>query len=263
MLVLAFDTATDVATSALVDDGRVLGERVGIARNVLADVDALLSAAGLRPWTSTRSSSAPARGASRARESASRSRAVSRSRSTFPERACRRWRRSGRRPEALSGHRRAATRGVRRGAACRRAGRPRARAGNGLHRKRRGSLPRRRSRARARSSRRTTTHGTSRTLASTRRSRPTSGRSTRSSRSTCALPTRRRRSRERRAAAPRAGRSRRRRGDRARVVSDAVVALDVRRRAPQAELARARRVRTRTACSSGTRSSRATSTRGT
>jgi len=42
MLLLAFDTATDVATSALVDDGRVLGERISLARTVLEDVDALL-----------------------------------------------------------------------------------------------------------------------------------------------------------------------------------------------------------------------------
>jgi tRNA threonylcarbamoyladenosine biosynthesis protein TsaB len=46
MLVLAFDTATDVATSALVRDGVVLGERVGEARTLLEDVDELLGAAG-------------------------------------------------------------------------------------------------------------------------------------------------------------------------------------------------------------------------
>lgn len=45
MLVLAFDTATDVATSALVRDGSVLGERVGEARTLLEDVDELLAAA--------------------------------------------------------------------------------------------------------------------------------------------------------------------------------------------------------------------------
>jgi tRNA threonylcarbamoyladenosine biosynthesis protein TsaB len=45
MLVLAFDTATDVATSALVQDGDVLGERVGEARTMLEDVDELLDAA--------------------------------------------------------------------------------------------------------------------------------------------------------------------------------------------------------------------------
>ena len=49
MLVLAFDTATDVATSALVDDGRVLGERTSVARTLLEDVDALLRDAHARP----------------------------------------------------------------------------------------------------------------------------------------------------------------------------------------------------------------------
>ena len=43
---LAFDTATDVATSALVADGRVLGERSGTARGLLDDVDSLLAVAG-------------------------------------------------------------------------------------------------------------------------------------------------------------------------------------------------------------------------
>ena len=42
MLILAFDTATDVATSALVFDGEVLGERSSRASTVLEDVDALL-----------------------------------------------------------------------------------------------------------------------------------------------------------------------------------------------------------------------------
>jgi len=46
MLVLAFDTATDVATSALVRDGEVLGERVGLARTLLEDVDELLAVVG-------------------------------------------------------------------------------------------------------------------------------------------------------------------------------------------------------------------------
>ena len=49
MLILAFDTATDRATSALVDDGEVLGERVSRAATVLADVDALLRQAGAHP----------------------------------------------------------------------------------------------------------------------------------------------------------------------------------------------------------------------
>jgi tRNA threonylcarbamoyladenosine biosynthesis protein TsaB len=47
MLVLAFDTATDVATSALVEGGRVLGERVGVARALLDDVNTLLEEAGV------------------------------------------------------------------------------------------------------------------------------------------------------------------------------------------------------------------------
>src|SRR5437868_2413954 len=46
MLILAFDTATDVATSALVDDGEVLGERTSRAVTLLEDVDALLRQAG-------------------------------------------------------------------------------------------------------------------------------------------------------------------------------------------------------------------------
>jgi len=49
VLILAFDTATDRATSALVDDGEVLGERVSRAATVLADVDALLRQAGAHP----------------------------------------------------------------------------------------------------------------------------------------------------------------------------------------------------------------------
>jgi tRNA threonylcarbamoyladenosine biosynthesis protein TsaB len=46
MLILAFDTATDVATSALVSDGEVLGERSSTAVTLLEDVDALLRQAG-------------------------------------------------------------------------------------------------------------------------------------------------------------------------------------------------------------------------
>jgi tRNA threonylcarbamoyl adenosine modification protein YeaZ len=76
MLVLAFDTATDVATSALLENGRVLGEGASEARALLAEVDRLLDAAGATPadldalvvgtgpgsFTSTRIGLATARG---------------------------------------------------------------------------------------------------------------------------------------------------------------------------------------------------------
>jgi tRNA threonylcarbamoyladenosine biosynthesis protein TsaB len=48
VLTLAFDTATDVATSALVDDEEVLGERASRAVTLLEDVDALLRQGGAR-----------------------------------------------------------------------------------------------------------------------------------------------------------------------------------------------------------------------
>jgi tRNA threonylcarbamoyladenosine biosynthesis protein TsaB len=47
MLILAFDTATDIATSALVADGEVLGERSSRAVTLLEDVDALLRQSGM------------------------------------------------------------------------------------------------------------------------------------------------------------------------------------------------------------------------
>jgi tRNA threonylcarbamoyladenosine biosynthesis protein TsaB len=47
VLVLAFDTATDVATSALVDGREVIGERASRAVQILLDVDSLLADAGL------------------------------------------------------------------------------------------------------------------------------------------------------------------------------------------------------------------------
>ena len=49
MLTLAFDTATSVATSALVRDGQVLGERASRAVRVLADAEELLDEAGAEP----------------------------------------------------------------------------------------------------------------------------------------------------------------------------------------------------------------------
>lgn len=49
MLTLAFDTATNIATSALIEDGNVLGERTGLPGRLLEDVDALLTAADAMP----------------------------------------------------------------------------------------------------------------------------------------------------------------------------------------------------------------------
>jgi tRNA threonylcarbamoyladenosine biosynthesis protein TsaB len=49
VLTLAFDTATGVATSALVDGDEVLGERVSRAQTLLEDLDALLRQAGAHP----------------------------------------------------------------------------------------------------------------------------------------------------------------------------------------------------------------------
>src|SRR4051795_9954372 len=49
MLILAFDTATDVATSALVDGDEVLAERRSRAQTLLEDVDALLRQGGAHP----------------------------------------------------------------------------------------------------------------------------------------------------------------------------------------------------------------------
>jgi len=49
MVILAFDTATDVATAALVSEGEVLGERRSRAARILVDIEELLAAAGLAP----------------------------------------------------------------------------------------------------------------------------------------------------------------------------------------------------------------------
>jgi tRNA threonylcarbamoyladenosine biosynthesis protein TsaB len=49
VLILAFDTATDLATSALVADGATLGERTTRPQSLLADVDALLAEASVVP----------------------------------------------------------------------------------------------------------------------------------------------------------------------------------------------------------------------
>jgi tRNA threonylcarbamoyladenosine biosynthesis protein TsaB len=49
VLILAFDTATAVATSALVRDGIVIGERASRPVRVLLDAQALVAEAGLEP----------------------------------------------------------------------------------------------------------------------------------------------------------------------------------------------------------------------
>jgi tRNA threonylcarbamoyladenosine biosynthesis protein TsaB len=49
VLLLAFDTATSVATSALVEDGRTLGERVGLPGRLLEDVNELFVGADAQP----------------------------------------------------------------------------------------------------------------------------------------------------------------------------------------------------------------------
>jgi tRNA threonylcarbamoyladenosine biosynthesis protein TsaB len=49
LLTLALDTATNVATSALLEDGRVLGERTGLPARLLEDVDELLTSADAEP----------------------------------------------------------------------------------------------------------------------------------------------------------------------------------------------------------------------
>jgi tRNA threonylcarbamoyladenosine biosynthesis protein TsaB len=54
VLTLAFDTATSVATAALVRDGTVLGERVSRAVSVLEDADELLREAGAEQHDLTR-----------------------------------------------------------------------------------------------------------------------------------------------------------------------------------------------------------------
>jgi tRNA threonylcarbamoyladenosine biosynthesis protein TsaB len=49
MLILAFDMATSVVTSAVVGDGEPLAERVSKPRSVLEDIDRVLREAGVEP----------------------------------------------------------------------------------------------------------------------------------------------------------------------------------------------------------------------
>jgi tRNA threonylcarbamoyladenosine biosynthesis protein TsaB len=48
MLIVAFDTATQVASAALVDDGETIAERTTVPARVLEDVDALLRQGGVQ-----------------------------------------------------------------------------------------------------------------------------------------------------------------------------------------------------------------------
>ena len=176
MLILAFDTATEDATSALVDDGEVLGERASTPKTLLADLDALLRQAGAHAGDSTPSLSARGPGASPARGSASPSPGGLPSRSDIA---------GGRRLDARRARGRRARRGARRrrqrgevfvpGPRRARARASPAAAGARVRRRRRRKLPRGCWRTGVRRSRPTTIHGTSRGRASTPRSRPTFG----------------------------------------------------------------------------------------
>ena len=142
MLVLAFDTATDVATSALVDDGaRARRADLGSPRTLLEDVDALLRDAGVatvRPrrarrrhragsFTSTRIGLAVARGLALALD------VPVAGVSTLDALAAAR---DDAFPVSTPAGARCSSPGR-----SRRARRSRARAGNDLHRERRGALP--------------------------------------------------------------------------------------------------------------------------
>ena len=164
MLILAFDTATDVATSALVDDGEMLGERVSLPRTVLEDVDEMLRAAGRsrrRARGDRRRDRAGqlhehadrSRGRARARARARRAR-----RGRLDARRARRGRaRCGRRTRSPSSTRAAREVFVRGPTASRRrSGRARARAGHRVRRQRRRRAIGTRSRRSGRSCRRTT-----------------------------------------------------------------------------------------------------------
>ena len=191
MLVLAFDTATDVATSALVLDGRVLGERTGSARALLGDVDDLLASAGATPAGPRRARRR--HGAGKLHEHADRSRVRARARrwrSRFREPACRRSTRSL--PGSPARFRSSTLAGRR----CSSPGRAPSRPTTSISSRGRSasatapSAIARRSSASAPSCLPTRTSATSRTRGSTRRSRATTPTSSASSRSTSGCPMR-------------------------------------------------------------------------
>ena len=100
MLILAFDTATDLATCALLSDGVSLGESTTRPQALLAEVDRILGAVGVSPAELTGIVVGTGPGSFTGTESASRSPAASRSHSIF------RWpesRRSTRSPQPLRG----------------------------------------------------------------------------------------------------------------------------------------------------------------
>ena len=94
VLILAFDTATSTATSALVGDGIVLGERTTTPVRVLEDVDALLARRGNRGARARCTRGGVGPGSFTGVRMGLASHVDWRSRSTFRSRACRRSPRS-------------------------------------------------------------------------------------------------------------------------------------------------------------------------
>ena len=251
MLTLAFDTATNVATSALLEDGKLLGERTGLPARLLEDVDDLLTSADAEPdelqrivvgtgpgsFTSLRMGLAAGRalafaldvqvaGVSTLEALAAGAPAAlpvidARRREVFT---------------LIDGNPVATPSRPNLVTLCYKDGLASAMGLSGTARCSRRPAPR---------SRPTTASCTSRARACTRGSPPTSGRPSSSSRSTSGFPTRTGSVRDDRVPKAQAARPGLDRGDRARLVPDAVVAVDVRGRAREAVLDLPRRGRHR------------------